>query len=233
MSNNESEIDVDIDIVIPKIQVERRNWLILDYKSKEELQRSIVDWNRRVIYYPAVVGIEVGSIVDIEIVVGDFNIHFPMTTQVIANRSNPYGHNAPQGLYFEVIAANAERFELLYRYAQGNWRPGSRRSSPRIRTELKVSYYLPPKFYSAETIDISVDGVYLRTDGPMQDIGKGIYIKIKPHGLWRPIPLSARVCWINGEDSRRGMGLYCFDPKKGLRRLAELVEDIQQKNLIK
>jgi len=217
-----------LDIILPPIEVERRSWIVLDFESKDSLRLAIEDRKQRILFYPSIGKFEVGNVIDIEVVVEDTNIHFPMTSTVIASQSRKMGPLSKVGTFLEVVPEDAARFEIMCSYADGRWIPGSRRVSPRLRTEIEASYYLPPDFHSGETIDISPDGIFLRTEGPIQEVGKGVYIRLKPSGLWLPISLSARVCWIEA-GNKRGMGLYCFESKRSLKRLAKLFEKLRKK----
>ncbi len=206
-----------------------RKWVLLEYDTPEKLRRCLEDWERRVLFYPAVKQMQVGKLIDIEIAAGDSNVLFPMRAMVIARRERPQGTRSPRGVYLEIIKEDTDRFGRLCDFADGKWRPGTRRQAPRLRAEMRASYFLPPNFYRCETADVSSQGVFLRTDEVIPQVGEGIFIRLYPRRLWFPISLSARVCWIDKVDTRRGMGLFCFDTPRSLKRLGVLVEKLTNK----
>ena len=63
----------------------------------------------------------------------------------------------------------------------------------------------------------------------MPQVGEGVFIRLYPRRLWFPISLSTRVCWIDEIDTRRGMGLFCFDTPRSLKRLGGLVQRLRKK----
>jgi hypothetical protein len=197
-----------------------KRWTLLEYDSGVKLLESIEDREKRVLFYPAVGQMRAGQLVDIEIAVGDMNVLFPMKALVIARRTRPRGTSNPRGVYLEIIEEDSGRFVRLCEFADGSWQPGTRRSSPRLRSELPAKYFYAKQFHDGVILDISVEGLFLRSDGPLPQVGEGLYIRIRTTKLWFPISLSTRVCWIDSVDTRRGMGLYCFGPPRGLKRLA-------------
>ena len=160
---------------------------------------------------------------------GESNVLFPLKAMVIARRERPQGTRSPRGVYLEIIQEDTERFGRLCDFADGRWRPGTRRQAPRFRAEIRTSYFMPPNFYWGETTDISAQGVFLRTDEVMPQVGEGVFIRLHAWRLWFPIKLSARVCWIDEVDTRRGMGLFCFDTPGSLKRLAGLVQRLKKR----
>ena len=206
-----------------------RKWVLLEYDTPEKLRRCLEDRDRRVLFYPAVKHMQVGKLIDVEVTAGDSNVLFPLKAMVIARRERPQGTRSPRGVYLEIIKEDTERFGRLCDFADGRWRPGTRRQAPRFRAEIRASYFLPPNFYWGETADISSQGVFLRTDEVMPQIGEGVFIRLHAWRLWFPIKLSARVCWIDEVDTRRGMGLFCFDTPRSLKRLAGLVKRLRKK----
>jgi hypothetical protein len=206
-----------------------QKWILLEYDTPEKLRRCLDDRDRRVLFYPAVKQMQVGKLIDLEVTAGDFNVLFPLKAMVIARRERPQGTRSPRGVYLEIIQEDTERFGRLCDFADGRWRPGNRRQAPRLRAEIRASYFLPPKFYWGETSDVSSQGVFLRTDEVMPQVGEGVFIRLYPWRMWFPISLSARVCWIDEVDTRRGMGLFCFDTPRSLRRLGGLVERLRKK----
>ncbi|MBW1810052.1 MAG: PilZ domain-containing protein [Deltaproteobacteria bacterium] len=172
---------------------------------------------------------KVGNLVDLEIAVGDSNVLFPMKAMVVARRTRPKGTKSPRGVFLEVIESDADRFKRLCAFADGQWKPGTRRTSPRLRADFPVTYYFQKKFFNGRVRDISQEGLFIRTDEPLSEIGQGVYVKLRPSRLWFPINLSARVCWIDEVDTRKGMGLYCFATPRGLKKLSALVYRLRRK----
>jgi len=204
-------------------------WTLLEFSSREMLSKSIEDRESLVLFYPAIGQMRAGQLVDLDIAVGDMNVLFPMRATVIARRTRPRGTSKPRGVYLEVIAKDRERFGRLCEFADGLWEPGVRRSSPRLRTEMRASYFIPDNLHPGTIQNMCVEGLFLRTDGPLLGVGQGLFVKIKPSGLSAWLRLECRVCWIDPVESRQGMGLYCFGPKRGLKRLAALASRTRRK----
>jgi hypothetical protein len=172
---------------------------------------------------------QAGQIVDIDVVVANSNVQVPLRAVVIARRTRPKGSRSPRGVFLEIVPEDHGRFERLCDFADGIWEPGTRRAEPRLRAELRVAYYLPPRFHRGTTLDISARGMFVRTEGPLPAIGKGVYIKLYRSSLLPPIRLSARTCWIDEVDARRGMGVNCFDSPRALQRLASFVNRLRRR----
>lgn len=205
-------------------------WILLEYANQEKLASCLGDRDKSVLFYPAIGQMQAGQIVDVDVVVASTNVQVPMRAVVIARRTRPKGAKSPRGVYLEVIPDDRGRFARLCDFADGAWEPGTRRAEPRIRAELRVAYYVPPRFHPGTTLDISAGGMFVRTDGPLPEIGKGVYLKLYRSVLLPPIRLSARTCWIDRVDTRRGMGVNCFDTPRALRRLSSLVERQRRRN---
>jgi hypothetical protein len=210
--------------------VEHR-WSLLEYESEERLRKCLEDRDKRVLFYPATGRMRVGQLVDIEVSVASSNVGVPMKAMVVARRVRPRGSQSPRGVYLEIIEEDAARFKRLCDLADGVWRPGTRRSAPRLKADIRVSYYLPPDFHAGETVDISERGMFVRTDGTLPKVGQGLYVRMHSSPLWFPISLSTRVCWIDSVDTRRGMGLFCFDSPRALKRLASLIRKLRRRLL--
>jgi hypothetical protein len=208
-----------------------RRWTLLEYDSPERLDTCLDDRDRRVLFYPATGHMQVGQLVDVEVAVGDSNVLIPMKAMVVARRTRPQGTRSPRGVYLEVVEEDKERYWRLCDFADGIWRPGTRRVAPRLRAEIPVSYYVPPRFHRGETIDVSAQGLFVRSDEQLPEVGQGVLVRLHTSSLWFPISLSARVCWIDTVDSRRGMGVFCFDSPRALRRLAGLVKRLRRRML--
>jgi hypothetical protein len=206
-----------------------RKWTLLEYGSREMLLKSIEDRENLVLFYPAVGQMQAGHLVDLDIAVGEMNVLFPMRATVIARRTRPRGTSKPRGVYLEVVAEDKMRFKRLCEFADELWEPGVRRSSPRLRTELRASYFIPKSYHQGTIQNICIEGLFLRTDGPLLSVGQGLFVKIKASTLSSWLGLECRVCWIDPVESRRGMGLYCFGPKRALKRLAALAARTRRK----
>jgi len=204
-------------------------WTLLEFESEEKLSKCLEDREKNVLFYPSIGNMKVGNLVDLEIAVGDSNVLFPMKAMVVARRTRPKGTKSPRGVFLEVIESDADRFKRLCAFADGQWKPGTRRTSPRLRADFPVTYYFQKKFFNGRVRDISQEGLFIRTDEPLSEIGQGVYVKLRPSRLWFPINLSARVCWIDEVDTRKGMGLYCFATPRGLKKLSALVYRLRRK----
>lgn len=192
------------------------------YASPEELKRSLKDADRRVLFHPELLDVRVGEIADIQVAFSDSNMLFPMKAQVSARRVAQKGSIFPQGLYYEIIQQDAGRFCKMVSFAYGTWRPRIIRRK-RVPLEASVSYRFSLHSYRAQTRDISVQGLFVRSDCPLPEKGEQVQLRLKPSWYSWPILLEGRVCWIDPVESRRGMGLKCHNPA-GLRKLENLVQ---------
>lgn len=204
-------------------------WILLEYANEEKLASCLHDRDQFVLFYPAIGQMQTGQLVDIDVVVAGSNVQVPMRAVVVARRTRPRGSKNPRGVFLEVVPEDRGRYQRLCDFADGTWMPGTRRAEPRLRAALRVAYYLPPRFHRGTTLDISARGMFIRTDGPVPTIGNGIYLKLYRSRLWPPIRLSARICWIDEVDTRRGMGVNCFDSSRALQRLASLVRRLRRR----
>lgn len=203
----------------------RPDWLLLEFDCDEFLEKSILDRGRRLIFYPAVGRMKLDREVDIQITVAESNILFPMKARVIEVRERPGGPDEPRGATLEIIRDDQRRFDRLCAFVDGVWKPTSRRAVPRFPASIKASYRYPKDKFTGETLDISVRGMFLRTEGLLPDSNIVIPVKLHP-SLLRSIGLDCEVRWVDKVEGRRGMGLLCKGPKSSLPRLTELVRQI-------
>jgi hypothetical protein len=194
----------------------------LEYGDVATLANSLVDRSRRLLFYPAIGRLQLGEMYDADVAVSQLRLQVPVRVLVVGRRTLPQGSRLPRGSYLEVVPEDAARFERLCQVADGSWLPQSGRSHPRVRANLMARYYVPPRFFMGETIDISPDGLFLRVNGPLLEVGKGVLVRLRPSLLAPRIELEARVCWLDTVESRKGMGLYCFGPPRELEKLMEL-----------
>ena len=206
-----------------------QKWTLLEFETEQKLSRCLEDRDKSVLFYPSIGNMKVGNLVDLEIAVGDSNVLFPMKAMVVARRTRPKGTKSPRGVFLEIIESDIERFKRLCAFADGDWKPGTRRAYPRLRADFPVSYYFQKKFFKGEVRDISQEGLFIRTDEPLPELGQGVFVKLRPSRLWLPFSLSTRVCWIDEVDTRKGMGLYCFASPHGLKKLSALVNRLRRK----
>ena len=204
------------------------DWVLLEYDSDEILEKSLVDRGSRTIFFPAVGRMRTDEPVDIRIVVGESNVIFPMRASVVEVRERPQGPNLPRGVFLEVIKDDQGRFDRLCAYADGVWRPSARRAHPRYPASYRVSYRYPKDKFPGETLDLSVKGMFVRTEGLLPESGIELQVKLSPGRLRSSIALNCQVRWVDRVEGRRGMGLLCKGPADGLERLAELVSKIVQ-----
>ncbi len=204
------------------------DWLLLDFDCDEFLEQSILDRGRRLIFYPAVGRMQQGQEVDVQITVADSNILFPMKARVIQVRERPGGPDEPRGATLEIIRDDQRRFDRLCAFVDGVWKPTSRRAVPRFPASIKASYRYPKDKFLGETLDISVRGMFLRTEGLLPESNVIIPVKLHP-GLLRSISLECEVRWVDKVEGRRGMGLLCKGPQASLQRLTELVQKILER----
>lgn len=201
------------------------DWLLLEFDCDEVLEKSILDRGRRQVFYPAVGRMQLGQEVDVQITVADSNILFPMKAKVLHVRERPSGPDEPRGATLEIIPEDQRRFDRLCAFVDGVWKPTSRRAAPRFPAFIKASYRYPKDKFIGETLDISVRGMYLRTEGLLPESNVVIPVKLHP-GLLRTIALECEVRWVDKVEGRRGMGLLCKGPQASLERLTELVRQI-------
>ncbi len=210
----------------------KNKWTSIDFDNEEKLLDSIQDRDRRVLFYPAVGQMKTGEMVDLDISISPDNVFFPMRAMVIGRRTRPRGPANPSGIFLEVIEEDARRFDRLCAFAEGNWKPSKRRTSPRLRSMMPVTYYLDKSYHQGMAMDICSEGMFIQTNGMLPEIGHGIYVRMPTSPLWIPIRLSTRVCWIDPVDSRRGMGLYCFGSRWHLKRLRSMLHRLKSKKRI-
>lgn len=94
----------------------------------------------------------------------------------------------------------------------------SRRQSQRVPAQFKVDCSYEKNFLISYTRDLSVDGMFLRTETPAP---AGSYVKLVfSVGDLHQVTVSARVVWSAAWDEslNPGMGVQFLDPPEGLRR---------------
>lgn len=207
-------------------------WVRLEYSDCRQLARCLKQRQRRILFYPAVGRMQLGHHFDVDVAVSQPNTSIPLRVLVVGRRSRPKGAGAPRGVYLEIVEADSGRYQRLCDLADGKWQPGQLRRYPRARTKLAARYYIPKSFHSGVVADISLRGMFLRTQGPLLKRGQGVLVRVRT-GWWaRVLEVEARVCWLDEIETRRGMGLECFGPPQMLPRLQKLAERIFKKNTL-
>ena len=207
-------------------------WTLLEYASHENLDKAIQDREERKLFFPSVGSMHQGDLVDIQITVEGTNVLFPLKAEVLELRERPESLDKPRGVYLQIIEADRTRFDRLCAFVDRVWAPSARRSAPRLPAEIRASYFYPPRNYPAETIDVSARGMFLRTDGPLEDPGKPVAVRLSPSRLRSTIDLACQVRWTDQVENRRGMGLLCLGPPESMQRLTVLVNEILRRSRI-
>jgi len=202
------------------------DWLLLEYENREQLDLAVHSRDKRTLFYPAIGPMSENQTVNIQVTIENSNVLFPMAAKVVFVRQRPQGKDKPRGVGLQIVQQDSSRFERLCAYIDGVWQPGIRRAHRRYPVSIRASYYLPPKYHDATVTDISAGGLFLRSDGPLPEIGKGVLVRLHPSRLGRAIELECQVRWLDEVAGRRGAGLMCQGPPKGLARLRDLSDKI-------
>ena len=93
-----------------------------------------------------------------------------------------------------------------------------RRVKNRVAAEFKVDCIHDEDFIISFSKDISVDGMFIRTENPPA-IGQKLVLHFSLDGQEK-LEIPARVVWVNTSGSPRdfGMGVKFINPKAGMRR---------------
>ncbi|RME23749.1 MAG: PilZ domain-containing protein [Deltaproteobacteria bacterium] len=208
------------------------DFIRLDYSDKAFLARCLVDREKGLLFYPAVGRIKLGDVMNVDVNVSDLNATIRLKVAVVGRRTKPRGAKAPRGVYLEVLDEDRHRYLRLCQIADGMWTPGRARRHPRLSCNFKASYYVPPSFYPGTVKDISKEGLFIHTDGPLVEPGRGVFVQLHTGTFGKRLKLDARVCWTDRVDSRRGMGLNCFGPAGQLKRMGKLVERLIKRQTV-
>ena len=94
----------------------------------------------------------------------------------------------------------------------------NRREKKRIPARFKVDYIHEEDYIISFSKDISVDGMFIRTESP-PEVGQKITIKF-PMDDGKKIKVSAHVVWVNmsGAQKDYGMGVKFIKPSAALRQ---------------
>jgi Tfp pilus assembly protein PilZ len=204
------------------------DWILAEFPTSDQLDLAIRDREKRLLFYPAIGKMQKLDLVDLQVTVEDSNILFPMTAKVVFVRQRPNGKDKPRGVGLQIIDEDARRFDRLCAFVDGVWQPGVRRAHRRYPADFKAKYYFPSKYQPAKAANLSERGVFLRCDGPLPEVGQGLFVSLQTSRLGRPIELESQVRWIDPVESRRGMGLLCQGPDKSMQKLLSLVKKITQ-----
>lgn len=96
--------------------------------------------------------------------------------------------------------------------------PQTKRAAPRVATQFRVDCSYEKNFLISYTKDISVDGMFLKTEHPAP---AGSYVKLVfSIGKLHEVTVSARVVWSAAWDEsiNPGMGVQFLDPPETLRK---------------
>lgn len=204
-------------------------WILLEYGSHDLLRQAIWDRDQRVLVFPAVGRMQAGQNVDIQVVVEGSNVLFPLKVRVVEVNERPEGKQRPRGVWLQIIPEDRERFALMCAFADRTWEPAARRSVPRYPAQYRAAFVLDGVEHPAETADVSVRGVFLRTAAPLLEPTRAIFIKLWSSRLRPAIELHGQVRWVDPVEGRRGMGVMCLGPEESLQRLRRLVESIRRR----
>lgn len=102
-------------------------------------------------------------------------------------------------------------------------KPKERRRAHRVLLNLEVDYHREDTFLFAYITDLSVMGIFIRTNTP-EPPGTALNLRFTLPGDQRPLELEGEVCWINpfrpGDFSNLnpGMGVKFIDMTDEQRR---------------
>ncbi len=204
-------------------------WILLSYQDSKMLGQCLDNRAKRILFYPACGKMHAGQMVDIEVSVESANVLIPMKAMVVARRTRSRGVSNPKGVYLEVIKQDAMRYQRLCELADGEWTPSKKRSFPRLRIEIPAHYLLSKHRYRGKTFDISAQGMFIRTNRPLPEIGQRMMLWLKTSRFWFPIRLEVEVRWLDLVDDRRGMGVICLAPKRSLKKLKALEHRLRKR----
>lgn len=105
-----------------------------------------------------------------------------------------------------------------------------RREWQRILVDLEVDYGNEDNYLFAYIRDISVTGIFVRTNTP-EEPGTRLNVRFTPHGSEHPLELEGEVMWINryrpghSDNLHPGMGIRFLDlGREERRRLADFIK---------
>lgn len=142
--------------------------------------------------------------------------------------------HAAGGLGYDAAKQRGETTVISAMSAE-NKPPGAderedRRAWKRVLVDLEVDYGNEDNYLFAYIRDISVTGIFVRTNTP-EEPGTRLNVRFTPHGAPHPLELEGEVIWVNpyrpghSDNLHPGMGIrFVALDKEQRQRLAEFVK---------
>lgn len=117
--------------------------------------------------------------------------------------------------------------DMILDFARGRELEFTSRSSHRIPVTLQISYASDSRFLTDVADDLSLGGLFITTDKPLE-VGTILNLKLKPPGYLMGIRVKGVVAWISDRASRSGMGIkFIFESERKKRKVESVVDNLK------
>ncbi|NMB77214.1 MAG: hypothetical protein GYA21_19060 [Myxococcales bacterium] len=140
-------------------------------------------------------------------------------------RVKPGGPKLPAGIFVGLVERERSHLEGLARFLASGRSRAERRKNPRYPVEIPASYGTSKGFYSAEVMNVSKAGAFLRCLGPLLSVGVRFPVKLEVgEKKGAPIQLNAQVAWIDLFEDTKGMGIGFIRGQAEIKEIERIVK---------
>jgi len=179
------------------------------------------------LFVPGEVSFKVGEPIFLELSFLEEQRSFRIRGTVSWRRLSKDRQRLPPGIGVAFDPAERETRDLILEYARGREVSFTVRGSHRYPVTMQIAYASDSQFLTDVADDLSLGGVFIRTDNLLEP-GTILNLKLKPPGYLLGMRLKGVVVWISKKASRRGMGLkFIFDSERKKRQVEGMIEQLK------